>query len=274
MASSHFTPGAKFGRLTFIERIPQLTKGNYRGLFRCDCGTEKIFYLQNVRRGLSRSCGCLKTSDWLRSVFEFGQRFGRLVYVGEAHSRGKARRIVARCDCGVVRDYDSHALVSMGTKSCGCLRLEINRASARAQMTTHGMSKTPTFKSWSGAISRCYTPTDDHYQNYGGRGIAVCERWRNSFENFYADMGARPSGMTLDRIYVNGPYAPWNCRWATNIEQSNNRRANQYVTRDGRTQTVTQWAREFGIRGSLAFKRRAAGWPESRWFEPSQAPKR
>lgn len=275
MADTHFTPGAKFGRLTFIERIPPFTRGNRRGLFRCDCGVEKVFQLPNVQRGASRSCGCLKTSEWLRSVFEFGQRFGRLVYVGEAHNRGKERRVVGRCDCGTVRDYDAHALVSLNTQSCGCLRLEIKSALSRVQMTTHGMSGTPTFASWSNAISRCHTPTDNHFSDYGGRGIKVCDRWRSSFQSFLEDMGERHEGMTLDRYPdVNGNYEPGNCRWATAREQANNKRTNRYVTRDGRTQTITEWAREFGIYDTLVFKRRAAGWPEERWFEPSRAKKK
>lgn len=268
------TPGEKFGRLTIVQEVDRLN-GRRRFLAKCDCGKEKTYDKFNILRGLIRSCGCLKTGEWRLSAFEFGQRFGRLVYVGEAGRQGKERMIAARCDCGTVRNYFAQALVRQTTQSCGCLRLEISSASARAQMTKHGMSGTPTFKSWSAAIGRCHTPTDSHYPDYGGRGIIVCERWRHSFENFYADMGERPSGMTLDRYPdVNGPYSLSNCRWATHVQQSNNKRTNQYVTRNGRTQTITEWAREFGVRDTLAFKRRKAGWPEERWFEPSSKQKK
>lgn len=270
MAATHFTPGAKFGRLSFVERIASSKHPGRLGLFRCDCGVEKVLHLSNVRSGASKSCGCLKTSDWLRSVYEFGQRFGRLVYVGEADKRG-VRRVVARCDCGDVRSYVASALTSGNTQSCGCLRLEINSALAKIQMTKHGMTGTPTFNSWSSAIERCYRKTADQYPHYGGRGITVCDRWRESFENFLADMGERPDGCTLDRHPdVDGNYEPGNCRWATAAQQANNKRNSRYVTRDGRTQTITEWAREFGIYDTLPFKRRAAGWPEERWFEPSQ----
>lgn len=88
---------------------------------------------------------------------------------------------------------------------------------------THGMSRTPTWRSWSCMLTRCRNPCASDYQRYGGRGITVCDRWR-SFENFFTDMGERPEGKTLDRINNNGNYEPGNCRWATPSEQSQNKR--------------------------------------------------
>lgn len=88
----------------------------------------------------------------------------------------------------------------------------------------HGMSKTPEYRTWVAMNRRCSDQKDTGYRHYGGRGIVVCDRWRDSFLAFYADMGARPDGMSLDRINVNGPYAPDNCRWATSKQQVLNRR--------------------------------------------------
>src|SRR5690606_14083096 len=112
---------------------------------------------------------------------------------------------------------------------------------------THGFSKTPTYKSWDSAKQRCTNPADDHWPDYGGRGIGMCARWLQSFENFLTDMGKRPDGTTLDRLDVNGDYSPENCRWATPIEQHNNKRINTFVEYDGKRQTIAQWSRETGI---------------------------
>lgn len=91
---------------------------------------------------------------------------------------------------------------------------------------THGMYGTPTYKSWQAMLKRCYAPGNASYDNYGGRSIKVCKRWRK-FENFFADMGERPDGMTLDRLEVNKNYTPKNCRWATRTQQRANRRPRQ-----------------------------------------------
>ena len=91
-------------------------------------------------------------------------------------------------------------------------------------------------------------PTHKQYADYGGRGITVCPRWARDFAAFFADMGPRPAGMSLDRKDNDGPYSPENCRWATPTQQLNNTRANRLVTFQGRTQTITEWARERGLR--------------------------
>jgi hypothetical protein len=115
---------------------------------------------------------------------------------------------------------------------------------------------------------RCSNPNTDRYEHYGGRGIAICERWQ-SFEDFYADMGPRPSPKhSIDRIDVDGDYEPGNCRWATPAEQARNKRSNLMLTHDGRTQTITEWARETRIPLMTISRRLKSGWPVDRALSP------
>lgn len=125
---------------------------------------------------------------------------------------------------------------------------------------THGMYQSITYKSWIGMKSRCNNPTDDKYHNYGGRGIRVCDEWVNSFETFLSDMGERPSKKyTLDRIEVNGDYKKSNCRWATSIEQANNKRNNTLLEFNGETLTQKQWCRRLNIHQSTLLNRLREG---------------
>ena len=181
-----------------------------------------------------------------RSMNLSGLRFGSLtalVLVG--HSPGKARMAIwmCRCDCGVEKTFYSNALRSGGTKSCGC-QLSGLISSARR---THGMSHSREFFTWKGMIARCHNPADPYYSTYGGRGIHVCERWRDSFENFYADMGMRPENMTLDRKDGELGYSLENCRWATKEEQALNRKTTIQLQLGGETVSRREAARRIGI---------------------------
>lgn len=125
---------------------------------------------------------------------------------------------------------------------------------------------------WVGMIARCTRPSAPAFPRYGGRGITVCDRWRESFENFLTDMGPKPSpAHSLDRIDNDGPYSPENCRWATAKEQSRNKRTNFLLTIDGATKTVAEWAELFGVDPHRAYHRLHSGWDPVRAFTtPSQ----
>jgi hypothetical protein len=154
-----------------------------------------------------------------------GLRSGRLVAVRFSHLKNHRTFWVCLCDCGKELLVASGGIRGGWQKSCGC---------SRRKPLTHGHTstkeRTPTYQSWKGMLNRCRTPSHNRYDLYGGRGITVCERWL-SFENFLADMGERPEGKTLDRIDSDGNYGPWNCRWATSLEQRHNRR--DYIAAHG-----------------------------------------
>ena len=126
---------------------------------------------------------------------------------------------------------------------------------------THGRSGTPEYQAWSDIKRRCHNPNEKRYAKYGGRGIKVCKRWRESFLNFFEDMGIRPQGKSIDRINNDGDYEPSNCRWATRIEQSNNRTNTRKLEYNGETKTAAQWDRTMGLGAGTIFKRiKYRGW--------------
>ena len=134
-------------------------------------------------------------------------------------SKGKRTRWVCVCECGGSKVATGHELASGDTRSCGCIKKEELALRAR----THGMTRTPTYRSWQAAKERCHNPKSSNFDRYGAHGIEMCERWRNSFPAFLEDMGSRPEGMTLDRLDQCKGYEPGNVQWATPAEQSVNR---------------------------------------------------
>lgn len=153
-----------------------------------------------------------------------GQRFGRLTVVTQAKALPSGRaRWECRCDCGGSGAYQSDYLRNGRTRSCGCLRAEMVARRNRDE-APHGKHGSGVYKTWRAMIGRCEHPGNASFVRYGARGITVCDRWRQSFPDFYADMGDRPEGRSLDRIDNDKGYEPGNCRWATTAEQMRNRR--------------------------------------------------
>ena len=186
-----------------------------------------------------------------------GTRFGRLVFIGPAERRSHWR---FKCDCGSPEKETWHHPVRKGTvRSCGCLWRETVPGSNR----THGMTRTRIYRLWSTMHDRCRNPRNSHYPTYGERGITVCSRWRD-FEAFYADMGERPPGMTLNRIDNDGPYSPANCEWASAVTQGRNKASNKLLTFNGKTQPLSAWAEELGMNYNTLNTRVQRGWDDER----------
>ena len=175
-----------------------------------------------------------------------GLRFGRLVVKERDWSKKKAAYWFCLCDCGNTATVQATHLRSGATQSCGCLHDESSR---KTTWKTHGAYKTRIYQTWLGMKGRCYNERNSRYPNYGGRGITVCEEWRDSFEAFrdWAMANGYRDDLTIERKDVNGDYCPENCCWATQKEQQNNRSNNLMLTHNGKTQTITQWAKETGI---------------------------
>lgn len=171
-----------------------------------------------------------------------GIKFGRLSVINQNQTNtlaGKARWNCI-CDCGSKVTVVGSSLVSGNTSSCGCLHKE----TLTENNTVHGMSNIPEYDIWKSIIQRCTNSNNSSYADYGGRGITVCDRWLNSFEAFYEDMGSRPSPeYSIDRRENDGNYEKNNCHWTTRVEQANNRRNNVFYEYRGNKYTIPQLAK-------------------------------
>lgn len=208
-----------------------------------------------------------KGSNMSKLIDLTGQKFGRLTVAERAENGVRKNgssytRWLCKCDCGKELIVDGGNLKKGHSKSCGCY--------AREQIikthTTHGQKKSRLYVIWRGMKSRCANPKTNRYKNYGGKGIKVCDEWLHDFKAFYdwSMSHGYADNLTLDRIDANGNYEPLNCRWVTIKEQENNRTNNHWITYNGETHTMMQWAEITGINFHTIKSRLKMGWTVER----------
>jgi len=178
-----------------------------------------------------------------------GQRYHFLTCIGRAKNKRDKWHWLMRCDCGTEKVLEAYKVGIGHNKSCGCKRSQLMREAKikHGASICEGTLAGKTYKAWSSMRQRCGNKSNHAYADYGGRGIAVCPEWLNSFPRFLEDMGIKPDGMSLDRIDNNKGYSPSNCRWATHTEQMRNRRNNRPLTIGGETKLLCEWEAETGI---------------------------
>ena len=242
--------GQRFGRLTVVGVYDKTESGVTRWKCKCDCGNVIPVLKSTLLRdnGTIKSCGCVYI-DELRKEIGRRKNYLEIIDVKQYRRRG---RVVVRCDCGTIKEMTLSRFENTSVHSCGCVGVAKGKDSPYFK---HGMSRTRIFNVYRDMYNRCYNPSDISYDNYGARGINICDEWLGddgvvkfkewAYANGY-DENAKRGNCTLDRIEVDKGYSPANCRWVSMDIQANNKRNNNYFEIDGVTKTLSEWCREYG----------------------------
>lgn len=218
--------GQRVGMLVAVKTTGESKRGSILWEFICDCGGSKQLTVSQFKSAHTTSCGC---QQYKGSPIDLrNKRFGRLVAI-EPVGQNKAKQYIWKClcDCGMYHNVTGTSLIRGKTSSCGCYSKQM----ISERNKTHGLSSSTEYGAWKNAIRRCSDSKNRAYENYGGRGIKVCDEWgwpaEVGFIKFLEDMGPCPEGMSLDRIDPNGNYCKENCRWTTNYIQGYNTRKHE-----------------------------------------------
>lgn len=259
--------GKKIGKLKIMKRLP-MKKSYVEYECLCDCGNTIIKAHSNLVSTVGEKCCSNCKTPKVEDIS--GKRFGRLTaikYIGK--SKGKQTLWECKCDCGNIAIVHHQNLKSGHTSSCGCYNSEV--ASEREK--EHGQSGTRLYNIWHDMIYRCYNGNHRSYKDYGGKGIIVCNEWKDDFEAFrnWAIENGYKENLSIDRIDSDKNYCPENCRWATDIQQANNTSRNLIFTVDGYTDTLANLCRKYNIPYTLAHSRIYRNWDIKKALtEPSQ----
>jgi len=218
--------GQQFGNRTVIAKIKNPKSKGYVYLCRCICGDESVVHKHNLLNGSSQRCKNCRLKEFSRDYS--GQKFNQWTVLNKTDKpKITGTSYIARCDCGTIKEVAIHDLLNGKSKRClHCY----DRNGEHNSCYRHGLHNIKEYRVWTGMRQRCSNPKSKCYRWYGGRGIKVCERWADSFQNFYQDMGARPTDKhEIDRINTNGNYEPSNCRWITHKENLDNMRNPIYI---------------------------------------------
>ena len=218
--------GQVFGKLTVLKSTNERKHGSVIWECKCECGNVVRLAARSLIQKGQKSCGCSR-SDWIKSDLT-GQRYGRLVVLEPTSDRyGNAVVWKCKCDCGNIAYYSVNTLHSGRVVSCGCY----NKEKAKFSNYKHGMCYKNVYRRWCGIKARCYNKNNICYPLYGGRGITMCDEWKNDPEAFcnWALENGYKRYLSIDRIDVNGNYEPSNCRWVSKYQQDINRRDTRYI---------------------------------------------
>lgn len=186
---------------------------------------------------------------------EIGQKFNKLTYLGEDIKKNNKVYVLCQCECGTIKYIERSCLINNRIKSCGCIRLFTSYKNL--DTSTHGLSNTRIYKIWKGIKNRCLNKKTPSYRNWGGRGITICDEWKNDFLPFYnwSMSHGYSDELSIDRINNNGNYEPNNCRWATRKEQNRNTRQNTFYTYKGETHCLKEWSEKLNFSYKLLQQR-------------------
>jgi hypothetical protein len=235
--------GQKFGRLTVLRLADSKKRGRRSWICRCSCSSNSDVTLTTgaLTSGNTRSCGCLVSDTAaFRGKNLVDCVFGRWTVLALSPNRGRTRYWSCQCACGTKREVSGANLASGRSRSCGgCLKGYVTKYLRRLYSRE--------YESWAGMKARCLTTSCNGFDDYGGRGIKVCDRWLHSFVDFLEDMGPRPLGQSIQRLDKEGDYTPDNCEWTTPAEQVTEKRSDLYLEFGGERLIKSDWAKRLGI---------------------------